>query len=313
MSAANCAGISPIARLTGFMPLWRNHGLSVIVAAANAAGDVPAAFQPQPPLPRRPRRGRKPIPTEAAAAPGWPRPEQCPDHPGLRCAGPLLALALLVCGYQDLAGAAPPRPLHGVVADARAGWRQAVTQVASLMAGSDESLGARVLAYARQQAGRQVGDGECYDLADQALIRSGARSAPSFDDVTPGADYMWGTEVALRDARPGDILQFRGFNVRTSVTTRQFLPDGRSYTMQNWMLDEREHHTAIVESNEGNTLVVLEQNVPPLGRVVQRTRIPIASMTYDGDGIGPPRGLSTTTVQVDGTIRAYRPQRASPP
>jgi len=185
-----------------------------------------------------------------------------------------------------------------------------MNHVASLVAASDQSLGAQVVAYARGQAGRQVGDGECYDLADQALISSGARSAPSFDEVTPGADYMWGTQVALQSARPGDILQFRDYNVRTLVTTRQFLPGGGSYMTQSWMLDQREHHTAIVESNDGSSLVVLEQNVPPLGKVVQRTRIPIASVTYDGDGIGLPRGLAITTVWVDGTIKVYRPQRA---
>jgi hypothetical protein len=210
-----------------------------------------------------------------------------------------------------VAGAATARPPFGTAA-AGAGARRAATHAASLTSGNDESLGARVVAYAREQAGRQVGDGECYDLADRALISSGARSAPSFSDVTPGEDYVWGTQVPLQAARPGDILQFRDFNVRTLVTTRQFFPGGGSYTMQNSMLDEREHHTAIVESNDGSTLVVLEQNVPPLGQVVQRTRIPIASMTYDGDGTGPARAGATTTVQVDGTIRVYRPQLAPP-
>jgi hypothetical protein len=57
-------------------------------------------------------------------------------------------------------------------------------------------------------------------------------------------------------------------------------------------------------------LVVFEQNVPPMGRVVQRTRIPIASMTYSGDPSGNEVGSATTTVQVAGTIKAYRPQPA---
>jgi hypothetical protein len=224
----------------------------------------------------------------------------------------IVALTALVLGHQAVASAAAPASIASVAAHARASLRRTVKKAASRHAESDAALGARIVAYARQQTGRQVGDGECYDLADQALLSSGARSASSFDDVTPGGDYMWGKPVALQYVRPGDILQFRDFSVRTSVMTRESMPGGGSYATQSSMVDQRPHHTAIVESNDGRTLVVLEQNVPPLGRVVQRNRIPIASMTYDGDASGQARGMATTTVRVDGTIKAYRPQRAAP-
>jgi hypothetical protein len=180
--------------------------------------------------------------------------------------------------------------------------RYASIHPVSLNAG-DASLGARVVAFARSQEGRQVGDGECTDLADQALQHNGARTTPAYTNpnAAEDGDYTWGRLVSLRDARPGDILQFRDFNITTTVNRGM---------AESTMIDQRDHHTAIVEQNLGNMLVVLEQNAPPMGRVVQRTRIPLTSMTYSGDPSGNAVGVATTTVQIEGTIKAYRPEPA---
>jgi hypothetical protein len=156
-----------------------------------------------------------------------------------------------------------------------------------------------------------VGDGECTTLVQQALVGAGARTAESFGEVTPDADYIWGTPVNIADAKPGDILQFRHYHVSRQVFTVQRMPDGEVSQTQSADFDEREHHTAIVEQNFGGTISVLEQNVDPGGRVVQRGRVETASRTYTQ--VDPASGDQVTTVvSVEGDVLAYRPQKAAP-
>jgi len=171
-------------------------------------------------------------------------------------------------------------------------------------------LGARVLGFARARQGTQVGDGECTTLVQQALLGAGARTTDAFNAVTPDGDYVWGTRVALANVKPGDILQFRNYRVVRHVLTEQRMVGGEVSPMQSEDFEERDHHTAIVEQSFGATLSVLEQNVDPGGRVVQRGRVETASRTYTqtdpatGDQV-------TTTVEVEGEVMAYRPQKAS--
>jgi hypothetical protein len=173
------------------------------------------------------------------------------------------------------------------------------------------ALGARVLGFARARQGTQVGDGECTTLVQQALLGAGARTTDVFGAVTPDGDYVWGTPVALANAKPGDILQFRNYRVVRHVLTQQRMADGEVSPMQSEDFEVREHHTAIVEQNFAGTLSVLEQNVDPGGRVVQRGRVETASRTYTQTD--PETGNQvTTTVEVDGEVMAYRPQKASP-
>jgi hypothetical protein len=171
------------------------------------------------------------------------------------------------------------------------------------------SLGDKIVAFARAQLGRQVGDGECYDLADLALLHAGAKSAPAYGEITGDADYVWGQPVALRDAQPGDIVQFHNFSLKTTITGTVMSPYGGYGTSQRWETDEREHHTSIVERNLGGTLILLEQNVEP-GLVVQRTTLAIASGTVQGSPDGLPAD-ATTTFEVSGDAHVYRPQAAA--
>ena len=168
------------------------------------------------------------------------------------------------------------------------------------------------MSFAESQQGREVGDGECFSLADYALLNSGAKSAAAYTDVTPEGDYVWGTPVQLADVRPGDILQFRSYLVRRRVTTTIRAADGESSRAQSEEQEERYHHTAIVEQNLGNALVVLEQNVEPAGRIVQRNRIEIRAHTENRINPNDTTQTITTEINVDGEVRAFRPQRALP-
>src|SRR5262245_58631889 len=61
--------------------------------------------------------------------------------------------------------------------------------------GSTASMADRIVAYARRQRGDRVGDGQCFAFADRALRQADARSARDYGDITPDADYVWGTSV----------------------------------------------------------------------------------------------------------------------
>ena len=162
------------------------------------------------------------------------------------------------------------------------------------------SLGQQVLDFARQQIGQQVGDGECFALADQGLRNAGAGTAQDFGPVGADSDYRWSSQtVNPTNAQPGDIIQFRNF----TIDTRTDRSDA-SWETRN---EARPHHTAVVVSNDGaGNLTILEQNVQIGGssgqrqRTVRQNQIPTASGTRR-------EGTSTITVQVRGTMVVYRP------
>lgn len=171
-------------------------------------------------------------------------------------------------------------------------------------------MGARVLAYAESLEGRQVGDGECFTLAAAALTHAGARAAFAYGNVTPESDYVWGRPVDIDRLQPGDVLQFRNFSITTQVTTIMKSPDGNETSSQSERVDVRDHHTAIVEQASDGSVVVLEQNVDPAGRVVQRNRIALVSLSQDQVNSAAYTRVITQT-RVEGSVRAYRPEVAS--
>src|SRR5262245_52686265 len=66
---------------------------------------------------------------------------------------------------------------------------------------ASNSLNAKVLQFAQGQMGKQVGNGECWTLAHDALAAAGAKR--------PGQELavsVFGTAVALDQAKAGDVL-----------------------------------------------------------------------------------------------------------
>jgi hypothetical protein len=107
------------------------------------------------------------------------------------------------------------------------------------------SLNQRVLNFARSKMGQQVGNGECWTLAYQALDAAGAKR--------PGQDglqlYQFGKVVNLRAVVPGDVLQFENVNFKHTN------PNG------SWSSSSYPHHTAIVSAVSGARITLLNQNV----------------------------------------------------
>ena len=163
--------------------------------------------------------------------------------------------------------------------------------------GTTPTVAARVIGFARRQQGNRVGDGECFALADRALSNARARSASDFGSVDPDADYVWGTPVTLSDLQPGDIIQLRDYRFDREVDVDN--PDGSGTT--NTSSQERPHHTAVVETVNGNgSVTVLEQNAPR-GSAVLRSELFFTSSTSTA-------GRRTTTIRVQGSFWFYRPQ-----
>jgi hypothetical protein len=153
-----------------------------------------------------------------------------------------------------------------------------------------------VVSYASRRLGRRVGNGECFTLADRALRHAGARSAADYGAILPDGDYVWGTEVSLANLRPGDIVQFRDYSCTVTTVT-----ETDSATNTDERVQERRHHTAIVErAGPDGAVTVLEQNSPP-GSAVVRTELFFRSGRTESDA-------RTTTVTVGGTLWFYRPQ-----
>ena len=171
----------------------------------------------------------------------------------------------------------------------------------------------KVVVWARAQAGKQIGSGECWDLADSALRQAGAKSSADLGPMGDDANYVWGDAVSdLKDAQPGDILQFRDFTVTTTTETETRYADGSSDTYTSEDSFTRPHHTAIVsEVKSGGLLKILEQNVAPAGKKVQLHNLhtkDVAPARSESQKKGA-KVIVTTTVTVSGTIWAYRPKK----
>jgi hypothetical protein len=127
-------------------------------------------------------------------------------------------------------------------------WKGAATLARADLAALPNvpDLNLKVLSYARDHVGQQVGDGECWTLAKEALEAAGAKLP---------VQYTFGRELrAGEPALPGDVLQF------TSVRL-----DHKDHS---WQTLGTPHHTAIVVQADGEVYSVLHQNMGGVKTVV---------------------------------------------
>jgi len=135
-----------------------------------------------------------------------------------------------------------------------------------------EALGKKIVNFAQSKVGRQVGTGECFDLAAQVLKSAGAKSADSFGKVPPDADYVWGDPVTVDKTLARDIIQFR--DCKGDVTKEKEIslafPGGEKLTYYENLsgsgIISYKHHTAVASAAiMQGSLSVLEQNVDRTG------------------------------------------------
>jgi len=116
------------------------------------------------------------------------------------------------------------------------------------------SVNQRIINYVDGVIGIRVGRGECWDLADEALMRSGAK----FDKSSKETLYIFGRKYDHRKEPilPGDIIQFQKVIVK--------------YQKGNTIITETmAHHTAIVyEIRENHKMNLAHQNTSRIGKKV---------------------------------------------
>lgn len=135
----------------------------------------------------------------------------------------------------------------------------------------------RVVEFARKKLGEQVGNGECWTLANNALLAAGGKSSPAYKDFPAMGDYVWGVPVlavAAKDGQPveeklptkwkvapGDVVQFRDAKFAGAR------PGGGTYALT------APQYTAVVDAvgPDGLTLGVLHQNWAGTRTVRQET------------------------------------------
>jgi hypothetical protein len=112
------------------------------------------------------------------------------------------------------------------------------------IATAGSALDAKIVEFAQNHIDQQVGNGECWTLAAEAL---------KYADAEPPQLYVFGREVPTPEVRPGHILQFE---------SARFEGDGY------FLVLGAPNHTAIVTAVRGAKLTILHQNVNG-SRVVQ--------------------------------------------
>ena len=110
----------------------------------------------------------------------------------------------------------------------------------ALICGSDGSLNDKVVEFARSKMGQQVGNGQCTALAAEALRHSGGSRRGARKGV-------WGDELeSLRDAKPGDILQFED----VVFVGRRRQDDGAILTQNAAVAAPYGHHRSSAEAGD---------------------------------------------------------------
>lgn len=111
------------------------------------------------------------------------------------------------------------------------------------------ALNQRIIVLVRQQIGKTVGRGECWDLAAMALNQTGANWDKRYNfgrQVDPEKECVY----------PGDLIQFEGVKIKYTKGTAVFT-------------ETMEHHTAVVyEVKAKGSYVLAHQNTGTSGRKV---------------------------------------------
>jgi hypothetical protein len=184
------------------------------------------------------------------------------------------------------------------------------------------TLNPKVLQWASGQVGKQIGAGECWDLANKALLQAGAGTSSDFGPMGDDDDYIWGDEVALKDALPGDILQYRDYEMTTTTTTDVTFADDSGWVDSPSETVGHSHHTSILSKNPGTgAITVLEQNYKGNKEAVRSSTIrwkdaPTKTTTtrklmkrQDNGKMESAVVVVTVDVSVTGTLKAYRPKK----
>ncbi|MBL4865989.1 MAG: hypothetical protein JKY67_06400 [Pseudomonadales bacterium] len=179
----------------------------------------------------------------------------------------------------------------------------------------------RIVVWVRVQIGKKIGDGECWTLVEEALSSNGGKTSSDLGPVSRNANYIWGNKIAIDAVSAGDILQFRNHKETTTTLLEYTFKDEATWSETQTEIVEKPHHTAVVNGtvNAKGLLKTLDQNVKPLGKIVQNqeiyTKNVSAVVTNTTESQKHPynkkmekaKVKKTVTISVSGNIWAYRP------
>ncbi len=126
-------------------------------------------------------------------------------------------------------------------------------------------LNERILHFVELSKGKQVGNGECWDLAAEALEYAGAY----LDRSTPESVYIFGKLVNpwKETIFPGDIIQFENIEMRYTKNHNEYVA-------------KMPHHTAIVyEVLRPGHYMIAHQNSFISGKKVGVTELDLKHIT----------------------------------
>lgn len=191
----------------------------------------------------------------------------------------------------------------------------------------------KAAAFLKAQSNRYK-DGECWTLAEDAVVGAGGASSKVLTkNFSPESAYVWGKVVPAAQLKPGDVLQFTGYDWTRTIETDITMPQNHEKGGDKFSRIEggkrgEPQHTAIVVSVVSAGIVdVIEQNIPPTVGPVQTTRLVLIprpksvvttreNITYTDQGDpdkkrqlkGDIVTVVTITETVDNPPRCYRPQ-----
>jgi hypothetical protein len=190
----------------------------------------------------------------------------------------------------------------------------------------------KAVAFATAPSGRYR-DGECWTLMEDAVVGSGGTSSRKLTpNFSAAASFVWGDPVAIGMLKPGDVLQFSGYDWQRHVRTEITMPQNYDRNGSDDTVDfqqERgkpQHSAMVVNVVSAGVVDVVEQNIPPtLGDVqtVQLVLIPRPksevttrqTITYTDAGDPEKKKITgdiVTKVTITETVshppRCYRPK-----
>lgn len=121
-------------------------------------------------------------------------------------------------------------------------------------------LNKKIIAFVTTKINKQVGRGECWDLAAESLNSNHAE----WD-----GNYCFGKEINFKNecVYPGDIMQFEGVKIEYKEGNRSFI-------------ENLAHHTSIIYVTKSNSqFIVAEQNTSTSGKKVALNPLDLKNIT----------------------------------
>lgn len=133
---------------------------------------------------------------------------------------------------------------------------------------TEEALQQDLLAFATKNLGKQVGSGQCAELAAKGLDSINAKPFGTYEDSPAPGDYVWGKKIATitkeepnPKLKPGMILQFRNVKIVTKSGYTTFTLTAQQHTLIVEKFNSETGETQVLEQNSQGRTYVTRDNI----------------------------------------------------